>query len=84
MISIAPDFQAVEWQLGGPESDYEFPNPGDRFWSQHTASQLPSGNILLFDNGLGRPLAEGNNYSRALELRLDERSRTAVKVWEYR
>ena len=84
VISIAPDFQAVEWQLGGPESDYEFPNPGDRFWSQHTASQLPSGNILLFDNGLGRPLAEGSNYSRALELRLDEGSRTAVKVWEYR
>ena len=84
IISISPDFQTIEWQLGGPESDYEFPNPADRFWSQHTASQLPNGNILLFDNGLGRPRAEGGHYSRALELRLDERSGTAVKVWEYR
>ena len=84
IISIAPDFQTIEWQLGGPESDYEFPNPADRFWSQHTASQLPNGNILLFDNGLGRPRVEGGHYSRALELRLDEHSRTAEKVWEYR
>ena len=84
IIALSPDFQRIEWQLGGPDSDYEFPHPGDRFYGQHTAAQLPNGHILLFDNGRGRPAAEGGDYSRALELRLDPASGTAVKVWEYR
>lgn len=83
VVSLSPDYK-VEWQLFGPDSDYEFPNPADRFYRQHTASQLVNGNILLFDNGSGRPEAEGGLYSRALELRLDEVAGTAVKVWEYR
>ena len=84
IVALAPDFRRVEWQLGGPGSDYEIPNPGDRFYGQHTASQLPNGHILLFDNGNGRPDSEGGAWSRALELRLDPASGTAVKVWEYR
>ena len=84
VLSLSPDFQTIEWQLGGPDSDYNFPNPRDRFYGQHTATQLPNGNILLFDNGLHRPDAEGSEYSRALELRLDHDSGNAVKVWEYR
>ena len=84
IFSLSPDFQSIEWQLGGPDSDYAFPNPNDRFYGQHTASELPNGNILLFDNGNGRPYSEGGKYSRALELRLDNEARTAVKVWEYR
>ena len=83
VVSLTPDFQ-IEWQLHGPESDYEFPDPTDRFYKQHTASQLANGNILLFDNGNGRPDAEGGEYSRALELRLDDVAGTAVKAWEYR
>ena len=84
IIALSPDFRRVEWQLGGPGSDYEFPHPGDRFYGQHTAAQLPNGHILLFDNGSGRPDSEGGAYSRALELRLDAASGAAVKVWEYR
>ena len=84
IIALSPDFRRVEWQLGGPDSDYEFPHPGDRFYGQHTAAQLPNGHILLFDNGSGRPDSEGGAYSRALELRLDAASGAAVKVWEYR
>ena len=84
VLSLSPDFQTIEWQLGGPDSDYNFPNPRDRFYGQHTAAQLPNGNILLFDNGLHRPEAEGSEYSRALELRLDNNRGAAVKVWEYR
>ena len=84
VVSISPDFGSIEWELGGPGSDYEFPDPADRFYGQHTAAELPNGNILMFDNGLRRPEEEGGPYSRALELRLDERARTAVKVWEYR
>ena len=84
VIALRPDFQSIAWQLNGPDSDYAFPNPADRFYRQHTATQLPNGNILVFDNGLARPAAEGGQYSRALELRLDDESKTAVQVWEYR
>lgn len=84
VVSINPDFGSIEWELGGPGSDYEFPDPTDRFYGQHTATELPNGNILMFDNGYERPEEEGGPYSRALELRLDDRARTAVKVWEYR
>ena len=84
VFSLSPDFQSIEWQLGGPDSDYAFPNPNDRFYGQHTATELPNGNILVFDNGRERPDSEGGEYSRALELRLDHDTRTAVKVWEYR
>ena len=83
VVSLSPDYE-IEWQLFGPHSDYEFPNPADRFYKQHTASQLANGNVLLFDNGNGRPQAEGGAYSRALELRLDDAAGTATKVWEYR
>ena len=83
VISLAPNYQ-IEWQLHGPESDFEFPHPTDRFYGQHTASQLANGNVLLFDNGRRRPDAEGGEYSRALELRLDDAAGTAAKVWEYR
>ena len=84
VISLSPDFRTIEWQLGGPDSDYEFPNPGDRFYRPHTASQLANGNVLVFDNGQTRPESEGGPYSRALELRLDDAAGAAVKVWEYR
>ena len=84
VVSLSADLRTVEWQLHGPDSDYEFPDPNDRFYAQHTAAQLDNGNVLLFDNGLRRPDAEGGAYSRALELRLDKAAGTAVKVWEYR
>ena len=84
VVSLSADLRAIEWQLHGPDSDFRFPNPADRFYGQHTAAQLDNGNLLLFDNGRGRPDAEGGAYSRALELRLDEAAGTAVKVWEYR
>ncbi len=81
---IAPDFGAVEWRLGGEGSDFTFDDPGDRFYHQHSARHLDSGNVLLFDNGNFRPDDEGGQYSRALELELDFDTMTARKVWEYR
>ncbi len=84
VVSLDADSWTIEWQLHGPDSDFRFPDPTDRFYGQHTAAQLDDGNVLLFDNGWGRPAAEGGRYSRALELRLDEAAGTAVKVWEYR
>lgn len=84
IISIAPDFQSIEWRLGGPGGQFDFPKPGDRFYQQHSAVELPNGNILLFDNGNTRPPVDGGEYSRALELELDLETMTATKVWEYR
>ena len=84
VFSVSPDYQTIAWQLGDPNSDYSFPAPGDRFHEQHTASQLPNGNILVFDNKAQPPDAEAAPYSRALELRLDHDNGSAVKVWEYR
>ena len=82
IISVSPDFSAVRWQLSGPDSDFDFPNPSDRFNLPHTATQLPNGNVLLFDNRAAPPDG-GEEYSRALELRLDFDAKTAVKAWEF-
>ncbi|MSQ40612.1 MAG: hypothetical protein EXR55_02905 [Dehalococcoidia bacterium] len=82
IISIAPDYRSIEWRLGGPGSDFRFPNDGDRFLGQHSITELPNGNILTFDNGDTDPTARG--WSRGLELKLDFTTMTATKVWEYR
>jgi len=84
IIAIEPDFSGIAWRLGGPESDFTFPDPADQFYHQHTARELPNGNILLFDNGNFRPEDQGGQYSRALELELDFNTMEARKVWEYR
>tara|TARA_A100001037_G_scaffold306767_1_gene355199 strand:- start:2260 stop:3822 length:1563 start_codon:yes stop_codon:yes gene_type:complete len=83
IISISPDFKNIEWRLGGEGSDFEFINTRDKFYHQHTATQLDNGNILLFDNGNFRPSDEGGQYSRALELRLDIDNMIATNVWEF-
>ena len=89
IISLSKDFQTIEWRIGlgnegSPRSDFEFPDPEDRFYRSHTASQLTNGNLLIFDNGATRPEEEGGQYSRALELEIDDYDMIAVKVWEYR
>jgi hypothetical protein len=84
ILAISPDLQSVLWQLGGPGSDFSFPDPNDRFYHQHSVKLLPNGNVLLFDNGNVRPEEEGGQYSRALELELDFDNLVARKVWEYR
>jgi len=84
VMALEPDFSEVAWRLGGPQSDFTFPDPSDQFWHQHTAQELPNGNILLFDNGNFRPEEQGGEYSRALELELDFDRMEARKVWEYR
>ena len=84
VISLSPDFKTVRWRLGGHDGDFDFPDPTDRFTMQHTATELPNGNILVFDNRAKLPEEEGGGYySRALELRLDFNSMTAVKAWEF-
>src|SRR5579862_5356852 len=83
-ISISPQLDKIAWRIGRFKSDFTFPNPGDRFYHEHYVRMLDNGNLLLFDNGNGRPAAQGGQYTRALELALDWSSMTATKVWEYR
>jgi hypothetical protein len=84
VIAISPQFDRIAWRIGRFGSDFTFPNPNDRFYQEHFVRMLENGNLLLFDNGNGRPAAEGGQYTRALELALDWNSMTATKVWEYR
>jgi arylsulfotransferase ASST len=84
VIAISPQFDRIAWRIGRFGSDFAFPNPSDKFYHEHFVRMLENGNLLLFDNGDGRPAAEGGQYTRALELALDWSSMTAAKVWEYR
>ena len=84
VVAISPQFDRIAWRIGRFGSDFVFPNPSDRFYHEHFVRVLENGNLLLFDNGDGRPAAEGGQYSRALELALDWDTMTATKVWEYR
>lgn len=84
VIAVSPQFDGISWRIGRFGSDFAFPNPSDRFFHQHYVRMLDNGNLLLLDNGNGRPAAEGGLYTRALELALDWDSMTASKVWEYR
>ncbi|WP_087974830.1 aryl-sulfate sulfotransferase [Oceanobacillus rekensis] len=52
-------------------------------YAQHAASQLENGNILLYDNGNGRTEDVNDNYSRAVEYKIDEENMTVEQVWSY-
>jgi len=71
----------IIWRMGGRNNQFTFVNdPLNGFSHQHGIRRLPNGNIILFDNGnLHSPPA-----SRAVEYRLDEQSKIAQLVWEYR
>ncbi len=84
VISLSPDFQTIEWRLGGPGSSFTFASPSDTFYGQHSAYELPGGRVLLFDNGRRRPSTQGGEFSRGLELELDYATMSARKVWELR
>ena len=90
IISIAPDYQSIEWRLGGPSSDFTFvdadgnPDPTASQHHQHSARELPNGNIVLFDNGNDRLPLDDPRFSRGLELALDFDNMTTTVVWESR
>lgn len=58
-------------------------------YHQHAAHLLPNGNLMIFDNGNNRaspPDARRparQNYSRVVELEIDEVAGTATEVWVY-
>lgn len=68
----------IVWRLG-EDGDFEM-DKEDMFYHQHSPELQPNGNILIYDNGTGRPSGE---YSRALELSIEENNMVAKSVWEW-
>jgi hypothetical protein len=95
--SDRPGFVAgdVVWKLGGRDSDFTFPPGEGGPCAQHTARQLPNGNILMFDNGswnvqplcvdptnpAGPPIQR--LQTRVVEFELDEQAGTATVLEHY-
>jgi hypothetical protein len=86
LFKIDTESSAIEWMLGFPPTPYDpsdtprlIMDEDDRFYRQHAAELQSNGNILLFDNG-GGP----REYSRVIEIAIDESEMTAELVWEYR
>jgi len=71
----------IIWRLG---EDGDFKISGeDMFYHQHSPELQPNGNLLIFDNGTGRPAKYGGQYSRAIELEIDEDKMEAKAVWSW-
>jgi hypothetical protein len=75
VISIAPDWNSLEWRLGGVNATIAVPAHA-QFSGQHTARELAAERVILFDNGVDR-----GHDSRALEL--DWSSGSAEVAWEW-
>lgn len=81
VASISSDFASIEWVLGGPQSTFAVAD-GAMDAGQHTAIEVETDRVLLFDNGLDRP--GGAQFSRAIEVELDRVAEAAEVVWEFR
>ena len=59
--------------------DFEWP------WFQHSAKQMPNGDIIMFDNGSFRNYKKPgvNSYSQSIEYRIDPESMTIKQIWSY-
>lgn len=78
VISISPDYQSIEWRLGGVNATVRV-SEEDQFEHQHCAFELEDGSVLLFDNGGG---GEGEeSWSRGLGFRIE--GDTAALAFEY-
>lgn len=85
------------WILGDhgnwnpPWSDKLLAPKGDLAWQfhQHNVSITREGDIMVFDNGkfralpFDKPRAAPENFSRAVEYRVDEAAMTVEQIWEF-
>ena len=55
----------------------------DYAWGSHAPKLLPNGNLIVFDNGSYRNFNKENNYSRAVEYKIDENNKTVEQIWQY-
>ncbi len=76
IVELDPVSGTVVRQIGGPESDYEFPDERDGLERNHNFQLVESG-ILIHDN---RNVDVG---SRAVELALDDEAGTATHRWSW-
>ncbi len=65
------------------QNGYESLDDFDYPWGPHAPSLLPNGNMIVFDNGPFRNYNNENNYSRAVEYKIDEADKTFSQVWQY-
>jgi hypothetical protein len=75
----------IIWRLGGKRNQFRFVgelenNKPNYFSFQHDVSRLANGNILLFDNGNQHT----PQFSRVVEYSLDEETKVATFIWDYR
>jgi hypothetical protein len=85
LVKIDRESDELLWRFG-EEGDFFLEGDGEWPYHQHSPKILPGGNILLYDNGNGRPTLEDGEppFSRVVEYSLDTRAMTARQVWEYR
>lgn len=88
ILKIRKSTREVVWQLGWGQ-DFRLlesngtPAPTSRwFYGQHDI-HLEGNRLTLYDNGIRRDDHGGTNYTRVLELELDETARTARIVFEF-
>ncbi len=87
----------IKWILGDPEGWNEelsaklLTPKGDLTWPchQHGVELTSNGDLLLYDNGGSRyippqtPMAPEEQFSRAVEYRVDEENMTVEEIWSY-
>jgi arylsulfate sulfotransferase len=98
VVSVERKTGELKWIIGNhelweaPYTDYLLEPVGEPFewqWGQHAPMVNPEDpdRILIYDNGnersYGDPVLPENNYSRAVEYRVDEQSMEIEQVWQY-
>jgi len=69
----------ILWRMGGKHNQFTLLNQAEWFSHQHAIRRIANGHVTLFDNGNFRV----PQFSRALELSLDETNKVATNVWEF-
>lgn len=86
VMKIDRESGEVLWRLGGLSNEFTIEgDPFGGFCAQHAVSRLPSGNLLIYDNGnyCRRDLPARGNLTRVVEYAIDEESLEAELVWSY-
>ena len=84
LIQVDPDTDKIDFVFGW-NGDFELETGGKWFSRQHAPQVLPSGNILLYDNGNDRAdrMPGDQPYSRAVEYSLNFETMKATEVWSW-